>query len=145
MPSYHETFFTFQSYAVVGYNNQTGFPSLTYNGLKKLGKTVYPVDPGSHEIEGDRAYVDLEALPEQVDAVILEVPREETAAWVEKIAQKGIKDLWIHMNRETDEALQLVKTHGLNARTGTCAVMYVTPGFSIHSIHKLFRKLSGRY
>ena len=49
------------------------------------------------------------------------------------------------MGTESPEALALAEEKGLNARSGTCAVMYVTPGFTFHSIHKWIMKLIGKY
>ena len=62
-----------------------------------------------------------------------------------KATDAGIKDVWIHLGRETPEALALAQDKGINARSGTCAVMYVTPGITYHSIHKWIMKLAGKY
>ena len=145
MASDYEAFWQKQSFAVVGHAAKKNFPHLTYQGLKKRGKVVFPVDPSVNEIEGDRAFADLEALPAKVEAIVLEVPKEETRDWVARAADAGIKDVWIHMQRATPEALELAKERGLNARTGSCAVMYLTPGFTYHSIHKWIMKLAGKY
>ena len=145
MASNYETFWDLHSFAVVGNSAKKNFPVLTYRGLKNAGKTVFAVDPSTEEIEGDKAFVDLEHLPEQVDAAVLEVPKEDSKDWVAKVAEAGIKDVWIHMERETPEALALADEKGLNTRTGTCAVMYLTPGFTYHSIHKWIMKLVNKY
>ena len=145
MASNHEMFWENNSFAVVGHAAKKNFPHLTYRGLKKLRKVVFPVDPSADEIEGDRAYADLEALPEKVDALVLEVPREETRDWIARAAEVGIKDVWIHMQRDTPEALALAKENGMNTRSGTCAVMYLTPGLTYHSIHKWIMKLADKY
>ena len=145
MPSNHEAFWRFDTYAVIGNSAGRAFPVLTYRGLKKLGKTVYPVDPAAKDIDGDMAYPDLSALPGPVEAAVVEVHKAETKGWVEKIAEHGLKDVWLHMSADTPEALELAEKSGINARTGTCAVMYVTPGFTFHSVHKFLRKLSGKY
>ena len=145
MPSNQETFFDHASFAVVGHSATKPFPALTYGGLKKLGKTVYPVDPSSNTIAGDKAYADLASLPEPVEAVVIEVSRDETEAWVEKAGQAGIKDVWLHMNSDTPRALDLAREHGINVRHGTCAVMYVTPGLTFHSIHRWIQKARGAY
>ena len=47
--------------------------------------------------------------------------------------------------RGEPEALALARKKGLNVHSGTCAVMYVTPGFTYHSIHKWIMKLLGKY
>ena len=145
MASNYETFWENDCFAVVGDKAKQNFPVLTYRGLKKLGKAVFPVDPSVEEVEGDHAYATLEGLPSKVDAVVLEVPKEDTRDWVAKAADAGIKDVWIHMGRETPEALALARDKGMNARTGTCAVMYVKPEASYHSIHKWIMKLVGKY
>ena len=145
MASNYETFWEHNSYAVVGNKAKRNFPLLTYRGLRKLGKAVFPVDPSTEEIEKDHAYATLDELPTRVDAVVLEVPKEDTKDWVAKVADAGIKDVWIHMGRETPEALDLAREHGINARTGTCAVMYVKPGLSYHSIHRWIAKRTGKY
>ena len=145
MASNYETFWEHDCFAVVGDKAKQNFPILTYRALKKLGKSVFPVDPSVEDIEGDHAYATLESLPAKVDAVVLEVPKEDTKDWVANAADAGIKDVWIHMGRETPEALTLAKDKGMNARTGTCAVMYVKPEPSYHSIHKWIAKLGGKY
>ena len=60
-------------------------------------------------------------------------------------AQAGLRDVWIHMAHDTPEAVTLAKESGINLRTGTCAVMYVTPGLTYHSLHKAIMKLAGKY
>ncbi len=145
MASNFEDFFTGSSYAVVGDQAGKGFPKTTYNTLKNTGNTVYPVDPGASEIEGDKVYPDFASLPTKVDRIILEVAKKDTREWVAKAVEAGVKDVWIHMQRDTPEALELAKEKGINVRYGTCAVMYVTPGVSFHSIHKWIMKLTGKY
>ena len=145
MTSNYETFWEHDCFAVVGNKAKQNFPVLTYQGLKKLGKTVFPVDSSVEDIEGDHAYATLEGLPAKVVAVVLEVPKTETRDWVAKVADAGITDVWIHMGRETPEALALAHDKGMNARTGSCAVMYVKPEPSYHSIHKWIMKLVGKY
>jgi len=145
MPSNYETFWDNERFAVVGNTEKKNFPRLTYAGLKDWGKTVYAVDPSVEKMDGDPVYADLSSLPGDIDAVVLETPQEDTAAWVEQAAEAGVKDVWIHMTRDTPEALELAKDKGINVRHGTCAVMYVTQGFSGHSFHKWINKLIGKY
>lgn len=146
MPSVHETFWNNESYAVVGHSADKPFPKLTYGYLKANGVVVFPVDPSVPDIDGDRTYPDLASLPHAVQAVILEVPAEQTAAWVEAAADASIEHVWIHQGTDTPEALAVGEERGLQVRHGTCAVMYITEGFAEgHGIHRFFRKLSGRY
>jgi predicted CoA-binding protein len=145
VPSNHERFWEHASFAVVGHTAKKGFPKLTYGALREGAKTVYPVDPSTDEIEGDRAYPDLASLPEKVEAAVLEVPAEDCEEWVRRSADAGVRHLWIHMGRDTPQALELARQRGLEVLTGTCAVMYVKEGFSYHSLHKWVNRLAGRY
>ncbi len=141
----HESFWDHASFAFVGSSGTKGFPKLSYGAAKERGKKVFAVDGTVEEIEGDRAFPDFEALPEPVDAAVLEVPREETADWVGRAADAGIREVWIHMNRDTPEALAVADERGVTLHTGSCAVMYLTSGFNVHGLHRWIEKLRGRY
>jgi hypothetical protein len=145
MDSRYESFWENDSFAVVGHSDKKRFPHLTYNKLKQLGKRVFPVDPGSGEISGDRTFPDLTSLPESVDAVVLEVPRDEIEEWVGAAADADIADIWIHQKCETPESLALARERDLNLHHGTCAVMYLSHGFSIHAFHGWINRRKGTY
>ena len=76
---------------------------------------------------------------------MLELPKEETAAWVARVANAGIKAVWIHQHTDTPEALALAGDRGLDVCAGTCAVMYVTPGLSAHSPHRWIMRALGKF
>ena len=145
MPSNRETFWENESFAFVGHSAKKPFPKLSYGELKRQGKKVFAVDPSVQSICGDRTYFDLAALPEKVAAVVIEVPREEAARWVERAADAGVAHVWIHMLRETPEALAVAKARRINLRTGSCAMMYVSHGVSYHAVHRALDKALGRY
>ncbi|MAE93456.1 MAG: CoA-binding protein [Deltaproteobacteria bacterium] len=140
-----EAFWEQGSFAFVGHKEAKAFPTLSYSEARKRGKKVFAVDPSVDEIEGDPTYEDLSALPEKVDGVVLEVPKEETEGWVRQAADLGIGRVWIHMGRDTPEALALARDKGLEVHKGTCAVMYLSQGFSVHAIHKAVAKLTRSY
>ncbi len=145
MPSKNEQFFQRSSFAVIGNSKRKPFPVLTYGGLRRMGKTVYPVDlGGATTIKGDAAYQSLSALPQPVDAAIVEVPRNETLDAVKQVAEAGIMDVWLHMRTDTPEALAFCREHGINARHGSCAVMYTGAG-SYHRVHRGLAKLFRKY
>ena len=145
MASAQEAFWTQSSYAFVGHSAKKGFPRISYGEAKKRGKKVFAVDPSVDQIDGDQTYPDLRSLPEKVDGVVLEVPRDETLGFVHQAADAGIKNVWIHMNRDTPDAIALEEYKELNVAAGTCAVMYLSQGFSAHAIHKWLNKLLGKY
>jgi uncharacterized protein len=143
MSSAYELFWTFERYALIG--REPAFPRLTLAGLKKLGKKVTPVEPSGAPIDGVRTASSLAFLPEPVDAVVIEVPAAETEGWVRQAAEAGIRKVWIHDGCETPEALSAARDLGLDVLFGTCAVMYVTPGFTLHAFHRWVRRLQKNY
>lgn len=145
MTSAHEAFWTHSSFAFVGHSAKKGFPALSYGEAKKLGKKVFAVDASVAQVGGDKTYPDLGSLPEPVEGVVLEVPREETAEWVRRAAAAGVKDVWIHANRETPEALAVAESAGLKVLTGNCAVMYLSRGLNQHAVHRWMSRLAGKY
>ena len=119
MPSECEGFWDATSYAIVGrQSSKKAYPKITYGALKEQGKTVYPIDPGSGEVDGDKAYPDFASLPAPVKAAILELPKEETAAWVAKAADAGVEQIWMHQMTDTPEAIAEAEKRGLKVITG---------------------------
>jgi len=145
MTSRREMFWDASSFAFVGNTSKKGFPRLSYGKTKALGKKVFAIDPSRDEIERDVAYPDFTALPEAVDAAVIEVPREDTADWVKKAADAGVRKIWIHAQRDTPEAIAVGAERGVDLLTGACAVMYVNRTPSVHSIHRLLAKLTKKY
>lgn len=145
MPSKQEQFWEQRAYAFVGHSARKPFPKISYGKARRQGKRVFPVDPSTPEILGDRTFADLAALPEKVDGVVIEVPPEETASWVARAAAAGVKQVWIHDGCDTPEALEVARREGVEALTGHCAVMYLARGFSPHTIHRWFVKRAGEY
>jgi len=141
----YQSFWKHNRFALVGHSVKKNFPRITYELLKKQGKTVFPVDPNLSELEGHPVFPDFQSLPEKVEAVILEVPKEESLEWVRKAQEAGIRNIWIHQRCDSPEALVLGKDKVLNLWHGTCAVMYLTSGFSVHAIHRTINKLLGKY
>jgi predicted CoA-binding protein len=145
MKSNYELFFEKGSFAVVGNSKSKKFPILTYRGLKKQNKKVVAVDLALDQVDGDETYSDLLLVPSDVDRVIIELPHGEVLGQLEKARQKGIKHIWLHMGSHSGKAIEFAKENGMNLRYGTCAVMYVTPGLTYHSIHKAIMKIIGKF
>lgn len=141
MPSHRESFFQHQTYAVIGNSAQKPFPKLTLRGLRRMGKSVHAVDLGGR---ADNTLSKIADLPEGVQAAVVEVPRSATFDVVKQVAERGIKQLWLHQLSDTPEVLDFCKREGIDVRHGSCAVMYTGAG-SYHALHRRLAKLMHRY
>ena len=105
-----------------------------------------PWTPGALPPLPEGVYPDLEDLPGRVEAAVLEVDKTQSASWVQRVADQGITDLWIHQQTDIPEALRLAKESGLRTEHGTCAVMHTLQGFhGHHSCHRWLNRLAKKY
>ena len=82
--------------AVIGLSPDEARPSFQVaRGLQGLGYRIIPVRPSTTEVLGERAYPDLESLPELPDIVDVFRAAEHVPAIVESCIKLGIKRLWL--------------------------------------------------
>jgi uncharacterized protein len=103
-------------WAVVGVSaDKTKFGYRVYNRLKNEGYQVYPVNPNLDEIDGDKVYPDLAALPECPDVVNFVVPPAVTAKVIPQCAMKGVKYAWLQPGSDSKEVLKTCKENNVEA------------------------------
>jgi acyl-CoA synthetase (NDP forming) len=56
---------------------------------------IYPVNPNATEILGIKTYPDIQAVPEQCDLAILNLPRQIISKVVKECADNGINSIVI--------------------------------------------------
>lgn len=82
--------------AVVGLSPNEARPSFRVaRGLQGKGYRIIPVRPMVDEVLGEKAYPDLESLPELPDIVEVFRAAEHVPAIVESCIRLGIKNLWL--------------------------------------------------
>lgn len=142
----HRAFLALERFAVVGNSDLRPFPRGSCDGLRRLGKKVYPVDlGGSRYVGGDEAFPALEDLPEPVEGVVIDLPRHLVAAVVRQAADRGLRDLWVEPPGECPEAQALGAERGLRIHTGIPLAVYTGQGFSYHTLQRWVAKLLGKY
>lgn len=137
-----QDFFSVERYALVGDSRTKKFPAITQRYLTEQGKTVYAVDLAG---TAPGFLPSLAEVPDDAEAVIIEVTKEETADVVKAALDRGFARIWIHQMTDTPEAVELCKKTGVMLETGGCAVMYNAPTMSPHALHRGIWKLIGRY
>ena len=131
--------------AVVGASrNKRKFGNTLLRELKAKGYEAIPVNPNSENIEGERCYPSLKALPVKVDGVAVVVPPHEAERIVREAADAGISRVWLQQGAESRDAIRFCEEHGISVVHGECMLMYAPPTAFPHRAHRFFRTLIGR-
>ena len=112
--------------AVAGVSREPGAhgANLVYRRLRDRGYTVFPTNPHADTVEGDHCYHDLASIPGGVDAVVVATPPAASESVVKEADELGIKQLWMHQNCFSDDAVAYASKHGISAIAGACPLMF---------------------
>lgn len=88
-------------------------------------RPVYAINPNSDVIEGVPAYPDLLSLPEPVHGLSIITPPPVTEHIVKDAIQLGIKHIWIQPGAESEEAITMATTHGVNVISNGACILVV--------------------
>jgi uncharacterized protein len=110
-----------RSIAVVGLSPNPARPSFRVaQGLQGFGYRIVPVRPMVAEVLGEKAFPDLESLPEMPDIVDVFRAAEHIPAIVESCIKLGIRNLWLQEGIIHEEAALRAKKAGINVVMNRC-------------------------
>ena len=133
-----EEFIASEPIAMVGVSrNPKKFGFTAFRELKEKGMNIIPVNPHAHEIHGVKVFPDIASLPDEVKAVIVMTPKNQTAGVLKEARAKGVKQIWLQQMSESKEALQELEGADINLITNQCILMHYKP----HSIHKFHMRI----
>lgn len=117
-----------------------------YKRLRERGYEVFAVNPNANEVEGDRAYASLKAIPGGVEAVVIGTRPERAEATMHECAELGIQQVWMHYgaggSSVSEAATAYGREHGVTVIDGGCPLMF---GPTSDLGHKVLRHvLAGR-
>ncbi|MDO8261999.1 MAG: CoA-binding protein [Gallionella sp.] len=109
------------SIAMVGLSPNQSRPSFRVaSGLQNLGYLIMPVRPMVAEVLGEKAFPDLESLPELPDIVDVFRAAEHVPAIVESCIKLGIRNLWLQEGVVHEEAAQRATEAGITVVMNRC-------------------------
>jgi len=109
------------SSAVVGLSPNPARPSFRVaQGLQGFGYRIMPVRPMVAEVLGEKAYPDLESLPELPDIVDVFRASEHVPAIVESCIKLGIKNIWLQEGVVHEDAAQRAREAGITVVMDRC-------------------------
>ena len=139
-----EEFIKQKTIAIVGMSRAArSFSANAARELKTKGYRIFPVNPNVNEIQGEKCYPSLTALPEKVGGVLFLTPPAATENAVREAAEAGVAHFWIQQGAESAGAINICKEKGLSAVTGHCILMFAEPVGNFHRIHRFFKGLLG--
>ena len=107
--------------AVVGLSPNAARPSFRVaQALQGFGYRIFPVRPLVTEVLGEKAYPDLESLPELPDIVDVFRAPEHVPAIVESCIRLGIKRLWLQDGVVHEEAALRAQQAGITVVMDRC-------------------------
>jgi predicted CoA-binding protein len=111
----------YRTIAVVGASNDPARPGHYVPAyLKEHGYRIIPVNPEETEVLGERAYPDLDAVPEPVDVVEIFRRPEDVPPVVEAAIRIGAKAVWMQLGIVNEEAAQRARAAGLEVVMDAC-------------------------
>ena len=117
----HQLLQEIHSIAVVGLSPNPARPSFRVaQGLQGFGYRIMPVRPLVNEVLGEKAYPNLESLPELPDIVDVFRAAEHVPAIVESCIKLGIKNLWLQEGVVHEEAAQRAREAGITVVMDRC-------------------------
>ena len=119
-----EEFVTQEAVAVAGVSaHGRGYGYKVWRNLLGKGVRAYAVNPKGGEIDGEPLYVSVKELPEPVGGVVTIVPPERTLQVIEDCAAVGIRRIWMQPGSESDEAVALAKSKGMDVVANQCLLL----------------------
>jgi predicted CoA-binding protein len=107
--------------AVVGLSGKRYRPSYgVAEYLKRVGYRIIPVNPMEKEVLGERAYPDLESIPEPVDLVDVFRRSEHVPEIVEAAIRIGAKAVWMQEGVSHEGAAARAEAAGLAVVMDRC-------------------------
>jgi predicted CoA-binding protein len=93
--------------------------------LTKKGYTVYPVNKKEKEIEGLKAYKNIERLEEIPTIINFVIPPDEGLVVTRDLVEKGYDNFWYQPGAESDEISEFLKINKKSYIDDKC-IMVVT-------------------
>ena len=122
--------------------------NLIYTRLRDRGYEVFAVNPNADEVEGDRCYPNLHAIPGGIDAVVIATGPDHAEETVRECDELGIRHVWMHRafgaGSVCPEAVVYGREHGMTVIDGGCPLMFEPTADVGHKVMRSVLRLTRR-
>jgi len=125
-----EQFLSQRRIAVTGVsrNPQGHGGNAVYQRLRERGYEVFAVNPSGEDVEGDRSYPSLSAIPGGVKAVVIATSPAHADSTMAECIALGVPRVWMHRafgaGSVSPGAAALGRANGVTVIDGGCPLMY---------------------
>ncbi len=121
MPNMSEILRRSKTIAVVGLSNKRFRPSYGVSEyMQHAGYRIIPVNPAETEVLGEKAYPDLESIPEHIDIVDIFRRSEFVPEVVDAAIRIGANCVWMQEDVVNEEAAAKARNAGLEVVMDRC-------------------------
>jgi predicted CoA-binding protein len=121
--------------------------NIVYKRLRERGYNVFAVNPNADEVEGDRCYHDLRAIPGGVEAVVIATKPEIAEETMRECADLGVRHVWMHRGpgagSVSEAAADYGRQRGIAVIDGGCPCMFAPTADFAHKAMRVVFTLSG--
>jgi predicted CoA-binding protein len=122
--------------------------NLIYRRLRDTGHEVFAVNPNAEQVEGDRCYASVSAIPGGVDGVVIVTPASASLDVVTDCAAAAVPRVWLHRGvgpgSSSEAAVAYCHEHGISAIPGGCPCMFGATGDPGHKCLLAMLRLTGK-
>ena len=144
-----EDFLAMKRVAVTGVSRTPGShgSNVVYQRLRERGYEVFAVNPSTEEVEGDRAYPNLHAIPGGVDWVVVGTRPDRAEETMHECVDLGINKVWMHRafgaGSVSETAANFGREHGVTVIDGGCPLMFQPTSDGFHRVFGFVCELTG--
>ncbi|MGZ8475505.1 MAG: CoA-binding protein [Candidatus Limnocylindria bacterium] len=144
-----EEFLAQSRIAVAGVSRDTKQPAnLIYRRLRDTSHTVFAVNPNAEEVEGDRCFASVAAIPDGIDGVVIVTTPEVAQDVVADCVAAGVPRVWLHTGigpgSSSLAAVEACRAHGIRVIPGGCPNMYGETADPGHLCMRCLLRMTGR-
>jgi uncharacterized protein len=124
--------------------NPKKFGHAVFQGLKKSGYTVFPVNPHSGELDGEKCYATVGDLPGDVKHLLIVTPKKDTDGVLREAIHKGMTRIWVQQMSETPDTARIAAESNVKLISNKCIFMFAEPVTGMHKFHRTVMGIFGR-
>ncbi len=121
--------------------------NIVYKRLRERGYDVFPVNPNAEQVEGDRCYPTVGAIPGGVEAVVVATRPEVAEETIRECVRLGITEVWMHRSfgagSVSTTAADYGRAHGVTVIDGGCPLMFEPASDGAHRFLRVVCTLAG--